>query len=272
MIFLQIDTLSTSSIVSSFETIGIICTLVGFTLAVTSHYKNKTANKILKKIEELQIKAADDLKRIGELEESIADQTRKPLKSIEEVMLQCFNLANKASKKSNIIFVGITLAFGPAHETEEFKVNWKKDICMDHSDFETKYGEFHKDLIPLCSNKKSTIVCLQKDRVREMFLEKLYSNKTYKEFNNKDHLDNLENIIISKHQEIINSNNIKYIPNIPLQIFIADFNEPDGSKKRGCIVFHVGTENVSSGVVRGFYSTIPSVCDMFSDFAKSLAN
>ena len=225
----------------------------------------------------------NNLRRIEELEHTIADYTRKPLSGIVDILQECYRMLVDATKGGgNIWFVGLTLGFGPAHCIPSVEKIWdtKKKKNSQGLSFAQMASKFNEELGAVLggagSGSNVTVVVLKTELLRERFLEPLYETAEYKQHleQEPDHLDKVEKEILELHEKGVakaaaSSHGVSYLENIPLQVLVTDIKKRDGVK-RACVVFHVGTENVGSGAVRGFYSELPFLCEMFSDFAESL--
>lgn len=218
---------------------------------------------------------------------NIEDYTRKPLNGIVSVLYECEQLLIRArmskEAKGSIWFVGLTLGFGPAHEIPEVEEEWKQRKCPDKRTFKQLYEDLSSNFSSVVhaaqqGNSTATLVSLRRNCVIPAFLEPLYAKSPYKEYIESECSSREEqNAFFLKlnqsidvlHNNVVNNGPVKYRPNIPLQILVVNL-PGDGPQRRGCVVFHIGTENIRSGIVRGFYSELPDICDMFIDFAESL--
>ena len=258
----------------------------------------------------LSNKTKRNLNKIEELSNSIADYTRRPLNGFVEIFHQCnYLLNNRIKTGANIWFVGMTLGFGPAHNIRDVREEWDKKYNSEQN-FTKTIESFYRSFGSIIGGLpyKKCLVVLKKEYLMSKFIKPLYSSskhkehKEYKEYKdsickdkNKDsffetikqqidnikegeeihdfeqiYLSNLEEQVGKLHDVIMKDSSPHYVNTIPLQLIVTDI-EVNGYEKRACVVFHVGTENVGSGKVQGFYSELPSICEMFVNFAESLA-
>jgi hypothetical protein len=225
-------------------------------------------------------KTAKDLEKIRELADSIADYTRKPLIGVVEILHECDKLLEDSVKAGgNMWFVGFTLGIGPAHAIPANIDEWRSKYPAERS-FDAMTGNIHDNLGAILGGARSCcIVILSESLVDGKFITPLYAvtntNQAYRAFCSQhlNHLDEVKTMINKLAISIkrrSGAHPIVEVTNVPLQLIVADVRK-DGILKRACVVFHVGTENIGSGAVQGFYSELPNICEMFRNFCESLA-
>ncbi|MBS4052863.1 MAG: hypothetical protein KGZ69_16910 [Methylomonas sp.] len=209
----------------------------------------------------------------------IADNTRKPLTGIVEIIYELYRLLQNAKEGGNIWFLGMTLGFGPPHK---FRNSLQGRISVELKRLHPEVPEFSKMIEEinemlgelLKTSPNATIVCLKqdKDTLVKNFLHPLAERKYYEELGNK--IDKTADEIIALHEKVegnVNANRpVKYLESIPLQLVCVDRKE--GGQE--CLVFHVGTENIHATKLDrngelGFCSRIGGVISMFTTVAET---
>lgn len=223
---------------------------------------------------------AKDLATIRDLANSIADYTRKPLTGIIEILHECDKLLVDSVKAGgNIWFVGLTPGIGPPHDIPANREEWRSQYRVE-KDFEAMIESIHNNLRAIVGGARTCrIVVLSEHLVEDKLIKPLYAadnpNRAYWDHAtaNPAHLDGVRSrlaILSGAIRKQAVAHPITDVSNIPLQLIVADVSK-NGVSKRACVVFHVGTENIGSGAVQGFYSELPGICEMFRTFTESLA-
>nr|VFK50903.1 MAG: hypothetical protein BECKTC1821D_GA0114238_11236 [Candidatus Kentron sp. TC] len=219
------------------------------------------------------------------MSKNIQDITRKPLTDIVDIISVCDELLGRAEvTNGRIWFVGLTLAFGVPHDIPYIQRKWKDK--GNKKPFEEVCNDFNQKLTAMLAGqpREGCIVTLEENRIEDDFLRPLYSREGYKE-----HLDDWEKpddffptkreLLVSYHDRVCRTaeagcgNKITYTDKIPIQVLAVGLKDTNPSKK-ACVVFYVGTQNIGSirpNRAIGFYTELPDMCDMFTDFAESLS-
>lgn len=248
--------------------------------------------------------------QLQSLTRQLEDSMRKPLHGIDEVFLQLDSMLQNVKKGGRLWFVGMTLGLGPPHKyrmsrwpannrrvqtsnggsaddanqptctiDELFKLKWKGKEPAPSID--KMITDLHQALgLAVEKAHEPVVVCLTNDReaLEKKFLGKLAKRRSYSTL--KSEMDNVIGEIIKLHRalaEKVPANKpIKYIDSIPLQILIVERGDalPMSVNRKACVVFHVGTGNIETGVLEdgetGFYTEVDSVVEMFETMAESL--
>ena len=262
---------------SEWVSIVITVALSGFAVYIGIRMNKKTNESLLqikehqKIIKNYQSQISDNLENIKNVEKNLVDITRKPLKSINEILYECFNLTSKAKKghPRKIWMLSFTLGFGPAHDIPEIEESWNESY---KSIFAADYTTFNREIIEVIKkSSEKTIVCLESDdkTINSKFVNPLYQKEPYLKYSRL--IDSKVNEINKLHKKVVKDSEVtpKVISVIPLQAIIIEYQNGADTKLSG-VVFHVGTENVKSDRVQGFYTEIPNMCNIFIDLIKSL--
>lgn len=235
--------------------------------------------------------AVDLRNQINQLH-TLSDLTRKPLKGIPEILVECYKVLKSAKKGSRLWLVGMTLGIGPPHKYRnatpqapsgsidaELKVLWPE--CTGFDDLIDGIGRELRRIVadpkePAAEGEpqNSTIVCLDQSQLRRVFLDRLALRPSYAQL--KDQIDTVSAKVKTSHDQVAQSANqaspkrpVRYLSSLPLQLLIVDKNEEP--QRRAALVFHVGSENLAAQQSEiGFYSEIDQVVDMFATMAESL--
>lgn len=273
------DALNFNKISLEITIISAIVTIVAFGITVLSMLQSNKLKKQVKKAREAAELTTTNSEEIKRLSEDIADYTRKPLESIEEVLVQIYRLVTKHKANSThyhnpkFYYLGLTLGIGPVHETEDIVKNWNNGNSIfkagtDNKSFKEMYDALHTKLIEAVKSANTCIVCLDRRYVYKDFIEPLQKRKYDKPTVPKD----LHATISKFHNKIVEVNNknsskkVRYIRTIPIQVMGAQINED----REAVIVFNVGTPNAGSDKVLGFYSESSSMCKLFREYVEAL--
>nr|VFK41876.1 MAG: hypothetical protein BECKSD772F_GA0070984_110713 [Candidatus Kentron sp. SD]VFK47785.1 MAG: hypothetical protein BECKSD772E_GA0070983_110513 [Candidatus Kentron sp. SD] len=255
--------------------IGVLVTFMSLVIAVIiAIMEGFQSNQLKEQINQLQ-----------GMSKNIQDITRKPLTDIIDIISVCDELLGKAEvTNSRIWFVGLTLAFGIPHNTQYIQKKWEdkgnkgslEDVC----------NAFNRKLTAMLGGqpREGCIVTLEESRIEDDFLRPLYSREGYKEELSDwekpdDFFSRRKELLVTYHKKVCNAaeagcgSKITFTDKIPIQVLAVGLKDTNPSKK-ACVVFHVGTQNIASikpNRAIGFYTELPDMCDMFTDFAESLS-
>nr|VFK14402.1 MAG: hypothetical protein BECKLPF1236B_GA0070989_10618 [Candidatus Kentron sp. LPFa] len=255
--------------------LGVLITFLSLVIAV--------AIAVIEGLQSRELKDQIDL--LQKTSKNIEDITRRPLTSIIDIISVCCDLLGKAQRTGGKIwFVGLTMAFGYPHNIPHIHKKWKK--AGNEKPFDKACEEFNNLLTAILGGNLTDkfLVTLSEENIDNFFLKPLYEKPEYKE--HKENIEKGEGIdfifekkteLINHHEKIIEKGGkINYVDRIPLQMLAVQLEENKDGKvdhpKIGCVVFHVGTENIrSANKAIGFYTELPNICDMFTDFAESIS-
>jgi len=212
----------------------------------------------------------------------LSDLTRKPLKGIPAILVEVYNLLKDAEDGSRIWLVGMTLGIGPPHayrhatlesgsRTIEDEIRELCPLCPKFEDMVDQMRDNLKRIVKTA--EQSTIVCLDQGSLEEVFLKRLANRPSYTALVSK--LPDVALKVRQYHKEVENEANrrpVRYLTSLPLQLLILDKRgEP---RRRGALVFHVGSENIEAKLQEdgelGFYTEIDQIVEMFATMAESL--
>ncbi len=190
---------------------------------------------------------------------------------IVEILYRCHDLLHKAVKAGgNIWFVGMTYAFGPAHNIRKVQEDWTRKH-PDEVIFTSVVDEFNEHLCALLrgTRRYSSQVCmvtLKKDLLLSKFITPLYRKPDYAAHLKRypGHLTTVEREIMECQEDVEESAakrgyTVAYVDDILWQVIVTDI-ERDGRIKKACVKLNIGTHNVRSTEATGFYSEDPDVC------------
>ena len=240
-----------------FVSLGITIVAILFTIK---------GNKLLKKLKEQVVEMRGTANQI-------ADYTRKPLIGIHQVLFQMHKMLKYHVDHSEFYFLGFTLGIGPAHDVTIVRDDWDKDFAHenDYLPFKDMYKVLHDNLDKTVkSASKAHVVYLNQKLVENEFIKPLYEIR-YKETCPSNLITDIGSLHSAIETRVKNNRDCKVITieTLPIQVLLTKIKKGT-EEKFAVVVFHIGSVNVGSSDVLGFYSEAENICELFKGYVKTL--